>query len=134
MRLLVTTLYDCRRTGVTGHYKLGSSPFVDKAGQTVNSKESWDRSRNQQRNLETLTQLLGMRTQITLVTEPTQDNDRWHFTVEPERPDVFLSDRLASVIGDCEGVPMITNLGESDVTGSVLKSAGPEQNIWFEIL
>lgn len=134
MRLKVSTVYDCSKTGVVGHYKLGSAAFVDQAGQKVHSRETWDRSRNQQRNLETLTQLLGMRTQLVEITVPQQQDGRWSFWVEPERPDVFLSDNLASLIGDCEGVPMIINLGESKKTGAVIRSSGPDQNIWFEIL
>ena len=69
MKIKVSTRYDCRRTGVTGHYRAGSAQFTDLAGQPVVNQPTWNRSRNQQRNLETLTQLVGMRTQLMSMTD-----------------------------------------------------------------
>jgi hypothetical protein len=133
MKIKVSTRYDCRRTGVTGHYRAGAAQFIDLAGQSVIDKLTWDRSRNQQRNLETLTQLVGMRTQLMTLTAPIEENNLWHFTVEPDRSDVF-ADNLVSLMSDCDGVPMMIHLGEQPHTGAVLRSSGPDQNIWFQIL
>lgn len=134
MRVKVSTKFDCRRTGVTGNFKMGSASFVDKAGQPVLDRAHWDRSRNQQRNLETLTQLLGMRTQLIHVSDPVEQNGIWTFEIEPERPDVFASDSLASVRNDCDGVPMIVKLGEDPEVEPILRSQGSDQNIWLQII
>ena len=133
MKIKVSTRYDCRRTGVTGHYRAGSAQFTDLAGQPVVNQPTWNRSRNQQRNLETLTQLVGMRTQLMSMTDPIEENNLWCFVVEPDRTDVF-ADNLVSLMGDCDGVPMVIHLGEQLHTGAVLRTSGPDQNIWFQIL
>jgi hypothetical protein len=133
MKIKVSTRYDCRRTGVVGHYRAGSAHFTDQAGQPVFNQFTWNRSRNQQRNLETLTQLVGMRTQLASMTDPVEENSLWSFVIEPERPEVF-ADNLVSLMSDCDGVPMMTHLGEQPHTGPVLKISGSDQNIWFQII
>lgn len=135
MKLKISTSFDCRRTGVVGHYRLGSAQFVDQAGQPVLDRLTWDRSRNQQRNLETLVQLLGMRTQLLEVSAPIQNTETnlWEFTVEPERADTF-TDGFVSLKNDCEGVPMLLNLGEAPGTANQLVTQGADVNIWFQIL
>ena len=50
MKFACQTLFDITATGVTGHYKLSRIPFRDRAGQLIHDTESWNRSRNQQRN------------------------------------------------------------------------------------
>ena len=50
MKYACQTLFDITATGVTGHYKSARIPFLDRAGQTIKNEESWNRSRNQQRN------------------------------------------------------------------------------------
>jgi len=135
MRLKISTSFDCRRTGVVGHYRLGSAKFIDQAGQAVIDRSSWDRSRNQQRNLETLVQLLGMRTQLINVTAPEQNPETqlWEFVVEPDRADTF-ADGFAGLKNDCEGVPMLLNLGEAAGTANRLVTQGADANIWFQII
>ena len=64
MRYMCQTLFDITATGVTGHFKTTRVPYVDQAGQEIVDQATWNRSRNQQRNWETLTQILGLRTQL----------------------------------------------------------------------
>jgi hypothetical protein len=67
-------------------------PFRDRAGQVIQDTASWNRSRNQQRNWETLTQILGLRTQLfALTTDPIQDQTgtRWMFEFETETDGVY---------------------------------------------
>jgi hypothetical protein len=67
------------------------------------------------------------------MTDPVEENNLWCFVVEPERSDVF-ADNLVSLMDDCDGVPMVIHLGEQPHTGPVLRSSGPDQNIWFQLL
>jgi hypothetical protein len=129
------TVFDCTFTGVTGHYRISQLPFVDRSGQSVSTQIEWTRSRNQQRNYETLLQIFGLKTQPLDITPPKQVDNVWQFEFSIESPAVFSAqDSLDPLIGlkqDCVGVPMIANV--SDIAQQ-LKMLDPEQNIWFEIL
>ena len=76
IKIKVRTLFDITATGVTGHFKSSRHDF--------DSQESWNRARNQQRNWETLVQLLNLRTQIMEITVPVNDKDFWSFEFESE--------------------------------------------------
>ena len=56
MQIRCRTLFDITETGVTGHFKPHRIPFRDNAGQQISDQVTWDRARNQQRNLETISQ------------------------------------------------------------------------------
>ena len=70
MRFTCKTYFDINNTGVTGHFKASRVPFTDKSGQQITNEMSWNIARNQQRNWETLTQLISMRTQIAKMSAP----------------------------------------------------------------
>lgn len=136
MKILCKTLFDCSSTGVTGHYRVSSIPFKDRAGQTIDSLQAWNFSRNQQRNWETVNQLISLRTQPVDV-QPAQCQDgTWQFVFEVEQPLVYsisgAEDDFGALINECAGVPMITGLKETMTTSTVLITSGPDQNIWFE--
>ena len=125
MKIRCTTTFDITATGVTGHCKPSRLPFTDASGQRINSESEWNRARNQQRNLETITQLLSLRTQIDNVTTPVlNDNNQWSFEFEVESETIFAQadDPLAVLKEDCYGVPMLLST-EPTLTDS---------NIWFE--
>jgi len=63
MQILCRTFFDCSPTGITGHYRPSQVPFTDGAGNTINNQHDWTFARNQQRNWETLNQLISLRTQ-----------------------------------------------------------------------
>jgi len=134
MKILCRTLFDCTTTGVTGHMRPSDLPFVDAAGQTVDNALAWNRSRNQQRNYETLIQLISLRTQPLQVTATQQDHEHWQFWFETENENVYGSaqNMFENLLQDCAGVPMVTNLGEQQSLNAVIETAGPRQNIWFE--
>lgn len=138
MKILCRTLFDCARTGVTGHFRTPKLPFLDQSGQAVNDLKDWNRSRNQQRNYETLLQLVGLRTQPQNITEPNCVNHEWSFCFESENENVFAlngdPDPLAALKQDCNGIPMMINLTEKTGLGPVLNCQGPGQNIWFELV
>ena len=125
MKYKCQTLFDITATGVTGHYK--SSPNLELA--------DWNRARNQQRNWETLTQILGLRAQLFDLTSPVQDitGTRWMFEFETESDGIYGPDfdPVQVLRSDAEGVPMLLNLGNRPEIEPFLITSGPRQNIWF---
>jgi len=135
MRFVCQTLFDITATGITGHFKLSRMPHQDRAGQTIADQSDWNRSRNQQRNWETLTQIIGLRTQLFDITDPIPDSTgtRWMFEFETETAGAFgpESDPCQVLVMDSEGVPMLRDLNNCPDIEPFLCTAGPRQNIWF---
>ena len=138
MKVLCRTLFDCTYTGITGHLRPQHLPFITKTGLVIDTAEQWNRARNQQRNWESLLQIMSLRTQPMNVVLPTKHPDGWHFAFEVEAEGVlgsnFGSDELAGLVGDCEGVPMVTGLDEAEVVAATLHARGANQNIWFSAI
>lgn len=138
MKYMCQTLFDITATGVTGHCKLDRFPFCDQAGHTITDQAAWHRSRNQQRNWETLTQIIGLRTQLFKLTAPVKDRTgtTWMFEFETETADTFGSstDPTEVLRLDADGVPMLLDLDNRSDLMPVLRTQGPEQNIWFAVL
>ena len=132
MKIVCTTSFDITVTGVTGHYKVSRVPFQDCAGREITTERDWNRSRNQQRNWETLQQLLSLRTQVFSATVPTRQGHTWQFEFEVESQDVYGED-LSLLQADCEGVPMLTGLDETASSTKVLVTQGQLQNLWFQL-
>ena len=130
MKIVCTTSFDITVTGVTGHYKVSRVPFQDCAGREITTERDWNRSRNQQRNGETLQQLLSLRTQVFSATVPEHADTGWQFEFEVETPGVYGQD-LELLRSDCEGVPMLTGLDETASSTKVLVTQGQLQNLWF---
>ena len=135
MKFACQTLFDITATGVTGHYKLSRIPFRDRAGQLIHDTESWNRSRNQQRNWETITQILSLRTQLFDLSDPISDQTgtRWMFEFETETSGVYgpESDPVSVLRSDAAGVPMLRELDNDPDIATVLITDGARQNIWF---
>lgn len=136
MRFSCKTFFDITATGVTGHYKSSRVPFRDRIGNTIDDEFSWNYARNQQRNWETITQLIGMRTQIFDLVDPISKDNAWQFEFEVETPAVFgtAENPVEILTSDANGVPMLTNLGEMEGVSSMLISSGDKQNVWFSTL
>jgi hypothetical protein len=135
MKYMCQTLFDITATGITGHCKLNRMPFRDRSGQLISDAEAWNRSRNRQRNWETITQILSLRTQLFGLTDPIQDQTgtRWMFEFETETEGVYGSadDPVEVLRADAEGVPMLRELNNDPDIDAVLITSGPRQNIWF---
>jgi len=138
MKILCRTLFDCSYTGVTGHFRVAEVPFVDRSGQQITDQTEWNRSRNQQRNWESLIQIFSLRTQPQDMTVPVCRNGVWEFEFKSESEGVFEifgnPDLLAGLKADCEGVPMIINLNEQTEIAPTICTSGQGQNIWFETI
>lgn len=126
IKINVRTLFDVTNTGVTGHFKSARLPY------TI---ETWERARNQQRNYETLTQLINLRTQIMSITVPVAEDNVWTFEFESES-NVWNdgTDPVGVLKQDCEGVPMLCKLENDPMIEPVLVTNGPFQNIWFTLI
>jgi hypothetical protein len=135
MKYICQTLFDITATGVTGHCKLAQLPFRDLAGYKIIDQSDWNRSRNQQRNWETLTQILGLRTQLFELTYPVRDQagTSWMFEFATEIDGVFgdTNDPVSVLRADAEGVPMLLDLDNRSDLLPMLRTSGPYQNIWF---
>ena len=125
IRIKVCTQFDITATGVTGHFKNSQQLSADE----------WNTARNQQRNLETLTQLFALRTQTMTTTIPNENNKMWEFEFESES-NVWDdgADPVGVLKADSDGVPMILNLNNQPDIAPILVTAGPTQNIWFELI
>lgn len=135
MKYRCQTMFDITATGVTGHCKMTRMPFTDRAGQQINDADAWNRSRNQQRNWETITQILSLRTQLFGLTDPVQDTTgtRWMFEFETESNGIYGpdSDPTQVLRADASGVPMLRELNNDPDIENILVTEGPRQNIWF---
>ena len=107
--ICVLTDFDCRPTGVTGHFRTNVLPFVDRLDQSITDFDSWNSSRNQQRNWETILQLIGLYTQPQSISDIRMQNGRWEFEFETEFDDVFRlnEDPVGLLKQACRGVPII---------------------------
>jgi hypothetical protein len=136
IRVKCRTLFDITATGVVGHFKSSRVPFRDRAGQNIQNEIDWNRARNQQRNWETLTQLISLRTQIIDVVGPQKIDSEWEFEFGSETPDVYGTpdDPVSVLREDSNGVPMIITLTTGDILATELITQGPDQNVWFNTM
>jgi hypothetical protein len=136
MKIACRTVFNCMVTGVTGHFKPSQIPFQDRAGQLIDDQATWNLSRNQQRNWETLLQVIGLGTQPTVITLPYHEDGCWHFEFETATDGVYSVSgdpiNLDALYQDCKNVPMIVHIDEQTQHTPVLCVEGIDQNIWFE--
>lgn len=136
MKIICRTLFDCTYTGVTGHFRIAQIPFRDRSGKLIQNETDWYHARNQQRNWETLMQVISLRTQPLNLTIPQYTDGVWQFEFGADNPGVFTvvgdSDPIAGLRQDFDGVPMLADFVETSGTTSPIVVSGPDQNIWLE--
>ena len=143
MKIRCSTLFDITHTGVDNHNRTVVWPYVTRTGLSITNQGDLLRARNQQRNLDTVIQILSMRTQPLNISAPEVFEDQdprawefgiiaqsakvWSFTFEIETPDTWLKDgdELYWLRSDTQGVPMLLNLTETVVTEPWINSVGP---------
>lgn len=136
MRIRCITTFDITATGVRSNFNANRIPFQDAVGESVTDIETWSRSRNQQRNWETVNQLIALRCLPHDISQPIKSQhdgiNTWSFDFEVD--DVSMISRegqdLALLKQDCEDIPMITGLDETAAQISLLR---PNHNILFEL-
>jgi len=133
VKFLCKTFFDITATGVTGHFKASRVPFTDSSGNFITDEASWNRARNRQRNLETITQLISLRTHINEMTNPIRIKDLYSFEFEIETPYAFGPEEnpTESLLSDSAGVPMLLGLDNIDDLSPMIVVSGHNQNIWF---
>ena len=131
-RIRVTTQFDCTATGVTGHFRANTLPFDDREGQSITAQDTWTRSRNQQRNWETILQIIGLYTQAQDITPTKRTAQGWSFEFSTDFDDVFSAqgDPLGLLKTACRGVPMFYDLDAQPKTAQL----EPGTNIEFTIV
>lgn len=137
MRIVCRTKFDITATDVFGNHSRNRLPFQDATGEDVTDLDQWTRSRNRQRNWETVQQILNLRTLLEDCTRPKKITDDsgpiWEFRFDIERPSSISlgDDPLGAIKIDCQGVPMILGLDERPGMDSFLI---PGENIEFVIV
>lgn len=120
------TLFDITPTAVSN---TTSMPFKDAAGQLIEDDDSWERSRNQQRNWDTMVQIISMRAQPIALSRPrimeledhyfsrsfSGKQRIWYFTFGVEAREVFRKgeDPVWALENDSNMVPMSIGLTET---------------------
>ena len=128
----MTTQFDCTATGVTGHFRPNTLPFNDSEGQLIDNEITWNRSRNQQRNWETILQIIGLYTQAQDISATEYIDGQWQFEFSTDFDDVFSErgDPLGLLKTACRGVPMFYDLDTQPKTAQL----DPNLNIKFTIV
>lgn len=151
--ITIYTLFDITRTGVLKNYTQNIPAFVDDADQLVRNREEWIRSRNQQRNFETLMQIVSLRAQPIMLENPskisinsvetyglgseyTGPHSVWIVSFAVEHASVYSTtgNALGQLIAECHQIPMITGLKETfKPQTSFMSTQGINKNIVFKI-
>lgn len=135
IRLRCYTYFDITPTGIKSHFKASQIPLTTKTGTTVSNQDDWHHARNQQRNWETINQIISLRISPVDITDPVivieDDKKIWEFEFTIEQPTAIQlgNDSVGALYYDCNGVPMLINLNETSQFGDVLV---PRTNIVFE--
>jgi hypothetical protein len=134
-RIRCSTQFDITETGVRNNYKSARMPFADLSGSMIHNEHDWHKARNQQRNWETMNQIISLRTFPENISSPVKENEAWHFFFEIEHIDTVdtIDTPLGLLLQDCVGVPMMLGLDEHQELLPVLTITGPMKNIWFNI-
>jgi hypothetical protein len=125
MLIRCCTRFDITATGVKNNFQKNRESASDAA--------QWNHRRNQQRNWETINQIISLRTLPVNITTPQRRDDSWEFEFEIEQPATveLAGDPVGLLNADCRDVPMLTGLDEQPGTASVLI---PGINIEFVVI
>jgi hypothetical protein len=140
------TLFDITPTAVNKNQLM---PFRDAAEQTVDTPVSWERSRNQQRNWDTMKQIISMRAQPISLSLPkvVEIDDHlfaqchcgtqrvWSFTFGVETREAFRkgNDLVWALHHDSNMVPMSVGLTETaNLVPACVITDSLMLNTWFE--
>ena len=149
-RIRCYTLFDITQTGVTNHRRVTGT--TDRAGQSIDTPAGINRSRNQQRNFETIIQLISLRIQPFEITVPVYgiynmdeinlgnryigEQKVWTFDFSIEGNNIFgIGNNPTQLIDeDCKHVPMILNLTETADTTAYITVDDNNRNLRFDLI
>lgn len=136
----ICTQFDITNTDVKHYFKPAELPFTTKNGDRVVDEKTWQKARNQQRNWETINQLISLRTLPEQVSSPVIEikNNKtfwcFRFSVNSVEQLETEENTLNLIKKDCENVPLITGLNEKDTEISTLCLDDKQCNIWFKMI
>ena len=131
------TYFDITATGVKHNFNTGRLPYTADHGVHIVDQTQWEFARNQQRNWETLIQLISLRSLPYDISMPEivlhNDKKRWQFEFSVDDPAALAHDLedMGALIQDCTNVPMLVGLTETETLSRVLQHS---VNIEFRIL
>jgi hypothetical protein len=131
-----STRFDITATGVLGQYKENREIQNQADGSTIVNREAWLRARNQQRNWETMNQIIALRCLPENIQMPRRDGDIWRFEFDIDSL-AAVSDQpgdLEFLRRDAQGVPMILGLGEAMGLDAMIRTQGTVINTDFRVL
>lgn len=145
LRIICYTLFDLTPTGIKSHYRQIKFPISDATGKVLENLTDWHIARNQQRNWETILQVVSLRIQpinislpVNFITnlgsiDPTVSGTEriWSFAFDSEVPDAFTGDNdpVGILKTDVESVPLITKLTETEILTPMIRIG---KNTWFK--
>lgn len=143
----IHTLFDISETLTDRNYNvIASTNYVDSLGVQLSSSKIWEFSRNQQRNWDTIKQLLSLRNEPEIISTPillanrTRSQHRfgkrfpelniWSVNVlYPNLDHTFL---IQQFLEDFNYIPMINDLNETvPLHPACLQTRGANTNIYF---
>lgn len=139
-------LFDITATAINGHQRNIEYPYISKTGTMVNNHQELAQARNQQRNLDTVLQLIGMRTQVFEITDSEITTDipaefawagtdvrvwRFTFEVEPLSQWSIDNDDFWILKNDSDRTPMLIGLTETAQMEPWLVTQGNNVNIIY---
>lgn len=139
-------LFDITATAVNGTQRNIQYPYTTKNGIQINDLKELAQARNQQRNLDTILQLIGMRTQIFEITNPELVTDvpaefawagtdmrvwRFTFEIEPQSQWLVDDDEFWILKNDSDRTPMLVGLEETAQMEPWLVTQGSYINIIY---
>lgn len=132
--IVCSTRFDITATGVLGQYKENRVTINQATGAVIRDRDAWVRARNQQRNWETMTQIILLRCLPENIVLPKISHDNWWFEFDVDSTAALSAqpDDLAFLISDAHGVPMITGLDESNGIAALIRTHGEDLNTWFQ--
>jgi hypothetical protein len=137
MKVRCLTYFDITATGVKNHYKQSRVPFRDAADRLIDNADAWNRARNQQRNWETVNQLISLRALPVEITTPEKiihaARSAWtfEFVIEQTGALEINGNAIGALINDSAMIPMLTGLDETPTSDQLLE---PDRNIFFDIV
>lgn len=93
------------------------------------------KARNQQRNWDTMNQIISLRCLPENITNPRRENNLWTFSFAVPSLSTIAQhdDDFFYLIYDANDVPMITGLDEINNLPPLLKTKGTDINCWFSL-
>jgi hypothetical protein len=138
VRVRCQTRFDITETGVKNRNHKAKIVFRDATGREITNELEWNRARNQQRNWETVNQVISLRTLPENISRPVHNADTgiWSFEFAVVDPASIAhnGNPVGYLLNDCADVPMILGLNETPNITAFLVSSGLDANIWFELL